>query len=97
MRMIVAVFALAGLAGCVTTATKVATDVQEVDKPVPIVCTIEWPTAPRAYVELVQLTGDKLKDLVLIERAKEAELEERIAYELKLEAAARKCVDGKPP
>lgn len=80
------------LASCAVGAQTVATDVQVVEKPVPVVCRLDWPPAPRPHVALVQLTGDPKKDLVLIERAKEAELEERIAYEGKLEAAARACL-----
>lgn len=82
----------AALAGCATTATTVATDVQVVEKPVPVPCTFEWPKAPTAHVRDVQLTGDLKKDLVLIERAKEAELDERRAYELQFEAAAKACL-----
>jgi hypothetical protein len=44
----------------------------------------------------VQLTGNPNVDAVLIERAKEAELEERIAYEALLEAAASACVQTAP-
>lgn len=92
MRSLAIVAAVALLAGC--PAATVATDVQIVDKPVPIACTITWPEKPRPHVALVQLTGNLLVDLVLIWRAAEAELEERIAYEAKLEAAAQKCVGG---
>lgn len=91
----IALISAALLAGCETNPTKVVTDVQVVEKPVPVHCKIAWPTQPTSHVSLVQLTGDSLKDLVMIERAKEAELEERIAYEAKLEAAAQACVDGK--
>lgn len=85
-----------GVAGCVTTGARtVATDVQVVEKPVPVPCDIKWPDKPIPHVELVQLTGDAKKDLVLIERAMEAELESRIAYEKLLEAAAKACTD--PP
>lgn len=91
MRILI-VLAAISLAGC-TAATTVATDVRVVEKPVPVRCAIDWPAAPVAHVAVVQLTGDAMKDLVLIERAKEAELEARIAYEGKLEAAARACVD----
>jgi hypothetical protein len=97
MRTILAAIAAALLlAGCgITGATKVATDVQVVQKPVSVGCTIAWPDKPIAYVEQVQLTGILLVDLVNIERAKEAELEARIAYEAKLEAAAKAC--SSPP
>ena len=91
MRLLAAL-AVLFLAGC-TSATKVVTDVRVVEKPVPVRCTIDWPARPVPHVALVQLTGDPMKDLVLIERAKEAELGERIAYEVKLDAAARACVD----
>lgn len=98
MRIAIATAALALLAGCGTTgATKVATDVQTLDKPVSVGCTIEWPKAPVNHVANVQLTGNDAVDLPLIWRAAEAELEERIAYELKLEAAARGCVKNPPP
>ncbi len=83
------------LAGCVTTATKVVTDVQVVEKPVLVPCKITWPAKPAAYVALVQLTGRPLDDLVIVWRAAEAELEARIAYEKQLEAAARACVETK--
>lgn len=70
----------------------VATDVKVLEKPVPIACTIEWPAKPTPHVANVQLTGRLLEDMVAIWRAAEAELEERIAYEQKLEAAMKKCV-----
>lgn len=91
-------FAISGaavvlLAGCATEATTVATDVQTVPKPIPVPCKFEWPARPTPYVAIVQLTGDPKQDLVPVERAKEAELEERIAYEVKFEAAAKACTD----
>lgn len=89
------VLSLVLLAGCGTQAHTVAVDVQTLDKPVSVGCTIVWPPKPVPHVANVQLTGNALVDLVLIERAKEAELEERIAYEKKLEAAAQAC--AKPP
>lgn len=85
------------LVGCATGAHTVATDVQIVEKPVPVPCEFKWPDKPIAYVALVQLTGDDKKDLVLIERAMEAELEARIAYEKLLEAAALACSKARPP
>ena len=78
------------LAGCGTTAQTVATDVQVVDRPVPVPCKIKLPEKPVPYVSQVQLTGTT-QDLVLIWRAAEAELESRIGYERELEAAARAC------
>lgn len=92
MRFFILTLGLALLTGC-ETATTVATDVKVVEKPVPVRCAIDWPAVPRPHVALVQLTGEVQKDLVLIERAKEAELEERIAYEAKLEAAVKACID----
>lgn len=94
MRLLaLALVLLAG--GCsFTRPTMVATDVKVVEKPVPVRCRIDWPVRPQPHVANVQLTGEPKVDAVLIERAKEAELEERIAYELKLEAAARGCLDG---
>lgn len=91
------VLALASaLAGCGMFGPKaqtVATDLATIDKPVLTRCTIDWPALPVPHVANVQLSGDELADLVLIWRAAEAELEERIAYERQLEAAARKCVE----
>lgn len=80
------------LAGCAE--PLVATDVQTLDKPVATKCQIKWPAAPTQHVGNVQLTGNRHLDALLVWRATEAELEERRAYELKLEAAARACVDG---
>lgn len=86
------------LAGCITLGgTKVATDVQVVEKPVSVGCTIDWPAPPVPHVANVQLTGEARRDLVLIERAMEAELEERIAYEEKLKAAAKACAQDPAP
>jgi hypothetical protein len=85
------------LGGCATGAHTVATDVKVIEKPVPVPCKFEWPQKPVPHVELVQLTGDIRQDLVLIERAKEAELEERIAYEIKFEAAAQACSEPPKP
>jgi hypothetical protein len=81
---------LVTLAAC-SSSPIVATDVQVVEKPIPVPCLIKWPEKPVPHVANVQLTGEPLLDLVLIWRAAEAELEERIAYELKLEAAMQAC------
>lgn len=84
------------LAGCATPAAQmVATDVQTIEKPVAVPCKFKWPDKPVPHVALVQLTGNPMVDLVLIWRAAEAELGERIAYETLFEAAAKACV--KPP
>jgi hypothetical protein len=88
------------LAGCVTTGPHtVGVDVQVVEKPVPVPCRIKMPARPTPHVELVQLAGDPLGDLVRIWRAAEAELEARIAYEKQIEAAAQACVEERvrPP
>lgn len=79
------------LFGCAGQPTVVATDVQVLEKPIPVPCKFDLPVRPVPHVALVQLTGDRKVDLVAIERAKEAELEERIAYERLLEAAVAKC------
>lgn len=95
MRILLLACCLA-LAGCVTTGARtVATDVQVVEKPVPVPCKFTWPDRPIAYVEMVQLSGNLEKDLVLVERAMEAELEARIAYEKLFEAAAEACTKPK--
>lgn len=97
-NIIPVILIVAALAGCATGAHTVATDVQVIEKPVKVPCTIDWPQKPTAYVSLVQLSGDEQRDLPLLWRAAEAELEERIAYEAKLEAAALACVaPGRPP
>jgi hypothetical protein len=83
---------VAALAGCAAEPTLVATDVKVVEKPVPVPCKVEIPAPPMAHVALVQLSGVPMVDLVPIWRAAEAELEERIAYEIKLEAALKACV-----
>ncbi len=82
---------IALLAGCAGQATMVATDVKVVEKPVPVPCKFDLPPKPVPHVALVQLAGVPMVDLVPIWRAAEAELEERIAYELKLEAAVTGC------
>lgn len=83
-------------AGCGTLERRVvATDVQTVQKPVTTKCTIQWPPAPTPHLANVQLTGREEVDAVLVWRAMEAEMEERIAYEKKLEAAASACAEGK--
>lgn len=84
------------LAGCAPAAHTVATDVQIVEKPVPVPCRIEWPAKPTPHVALVQPSGNRAVDALLVWRAAEAELEERIAYEAKLEAAATRCMEGAP-
>lgn len=91
MRTVLLLASLLALAGCET--APVATDVQVVEKVVKVRCTIDWPKEPIPHVALVQLTGEALRDLVLVVRAMEAELEERLAYEKKLYAAAKACVD----
>lgn len=98
MRRLIALCAAVLLAGCGTPgAQTVAVDVKTADKPVSVGCLIEWPKPPIPYVALVQLTGDPKRDLVAIERAKEAELEAHRAYRIKLEAAARACVKNPAP
>jgi outer membrane biogenesis lipoprotein LolB len=93
-----ALLACAFLAGCAAPAPHtVGVDVQVVEKIVPVPCRIALPAKPTPHVALVQLTGKPLEDLVRIWRAAEAELEERRAYEIKLEAAAQACDEGKPP
>jgi len=84
--------AAALLAGCAAQPTLVATDVKVIGKPVPVPCKIEMPARPVPHVSLVQLSGVPMVDLVPIWRAVEAELGERIAYEIKLEAALKACV-----
>jgi len=97
MRAMLILAAALLLAGCVTTgAHTVAVDVQTIDRPVPVPCTITWPAKPVAHVDNVQLSGDNLADLVRLWRAAEAELEERIAYERLLEAAMQACTRGDP-
>ncbi len=90
---LLALLAIVFLPGCSTGAHTVATDVATLERPVAAPCRIAWPARPAPYVALVQLTGKPLVDLVLVWRAAEAELEERIAYEGQLEAAARACVE----
>lgn len=82
------------LAGCATepAAPVVVTEVVTVDRPVPVPCRIEWPARPTPHVALVPLTGNRHLDALLVWRAAEAELEERRAYEARLEAAARGCM-----
>jgi hypothetical protein len=75
------------LQGCATPPT----DVQTVPVPVVERCKADRVERPTWAVDGVQLTANPKLDLVLIERAKEAELEQRIAYESKLEAAVDKC------
>lgn len=83
------------LAGCAGGAQTVATDVQVVEKPVPIACRIDWPPSPTPYVAMVQLSGNQNADLVLIWRAAEAELEALLAYRGELDAAAKACIEPK--
>lgn len=85
------------LAGCASPQPRtVVTAVQTADKPVATKCTIKWPPLPTPHVMYVQRTGDAYKDAVLVWRAMEAEMEERIAYQAKLEAAASACLEGGP-
>jgi hypothetical protein len=86
-----ALLAAVTLTGCTTGPHTVATEVVTVEKIVPVPCKIQWPAKPVPHVANLQLTGRILTDLVLIWRAAEAELEERRAYELKLEAAMKEC------
>jgi hypothetical protein len=81
------VLLILALQGCATRPT----DVQMVPVPVLERCKAERVERPTWAVDSVQLTANPRLDLVLIERAKEAELEQRIAYESKLEAAVDKC------
>jgi hypothetical protein len=93
-----ALAALAAAAGCASPGPHtVATDVQMLERPVPVYCRIQWPDRPTAHVELVQLTGRPLEDLLRIWRAAEAELEERRAYGLRLEAAVAACMEPAAP
>lgn len=96
MRRAAILVAAFALAGCVTTgAHTVAVDVQPVDKPVPVGCRIDWPKLPTPHVANLQLSGDDRVDLPRIWRAAEAELEELRAYRLRLDAAAKACVEAR--
>ncbi len=76
------------LQGC---ATPVAIDTKVVRVPTVVPCEVVWPEKPRAYVDEVEETGETMKDALALVRAAIAEIEERIAYEIKLEAALRAC------
>lgn len=94
-RLLIPALMMALIAGCSTGAQTVATDVQVVEKPVPVACRIDWPASPTPYVAMVQLSGNQNADLVLIWRAAEAELEALLAYRGELDAAAKACVEPK--
>jgi len=74
--------------GC---ASKVVTETVVVEKPVPVLCEAPDVLEPVWALDTVQLTGDAAVDLVLLWRAAEAEIEQRIAYELALRAALQVC------
>lgn len=82
--------ALAMLSGCAST---VPATVTTMDKPVTVPCRIKWPKPPTPHVANFQPSGNAHVDALLIERAKEAELEEHRAYLVALEAAAINCLE----
>lgn len=91
MRLALTAGAALLAAGCAATGPQVVTDLQVIERPVPVPCEIRWPQKPAPYVAQVQLTGRPATDLVLIWRAAEAEIEARRAYEAQLEAALLAC------
>jgi hypothetical protein len=66
-------------------------DVQPVQVPLVEKCEAPAVLKPTWALDTVQLTGNRDLDMVLIYRAMEAEIEQRIGYELALEAAVRIC------
>lgn len=84
-----ALWLVTGLMGCAT--QPVAVDPVVIERPVPVPCAAPAVPEPAWPVDSVQLTGHPETDLVLVERAKESEIELRRAYELKLKAALDGC------
>ena len=81
-----------GMAGCATLDDPVGVITHQiVTKKVSEPCRFPATAPPTEYVQDVQLTGNLATDALLIFRAMESELEERIAYEDVLEASLLAC------
>jgi hypothetical protein len=88
-RLILAV-ALLLIAGCTTTAPlPPAPVVQEVNIPVVVPCKIDVPSPLRYSVDSLPIGADIWTQM----KALRAERQERITYEIQLEAAAKACAD----
>jgi hypothetical protein len=86
MKSVFSAFALAGLlAGCESAPPIVETVI--VEKPVPVPCRIPPIARPPFAVDRVSAADD----MVTINRALRAELEQRRGYEIKLEAGVKAC------
>jgi len=92
VRILLTIVLILGTASCAH--ERVVVDPKVIEVPVPVACTVKLPPKPQTYVDKVVLTGDKRQDAVAVFRAMEAELEARIAYEIKLYAVALKCTGG---
>lgn len=90
---IYAVAACIFMQACSTAPQSYPPEVVVVEKPVPVPCRIQQPKRATPRVALVQLTGNRHVDALIVWRAAEAELEERIAYEGQLEAAIAACIE----
>ena len=86
IRIIPLLALIALLAGC-ETAPRVVTETVIVEKPVPVPCRIPPIEQPRFAVNHVSPADD----MVTINRALRAEIEQRRGYELRLEAGVKAC------
>ena len=84
--ILLAVAAVVLLAGC-ETAPRVVTETVIVEKPAPVPCRIPPIALPRFAVDHVSPADD----MVTINRAMRAEIEQRRGYEIKLEAGVKAC------
>lgn len=78
------------LSGCVCNPERVVTVPQEVEVPVPVRCSVKFPTPPKKLV--VEALGPSVRDRVV---ALIQENDDYRAYSKELEAALASCADNK--
>ena len=92
MKTLYSLILVFSIAGCATLDDPIGVITHQIEtKLVSTACRFPTTPTPREYVQEVQLTGNLATDALLIFRAMESELEERIAYEEVLEASLLAC------
>ena len=84
---VVGFLVISQLAGCGLLEPKIVIDTVTIEKPVPVPCRIQPIAVPAWTVD----RASPADDMVTLNRAIRAELEQRRAYELLLEAGVKAC------
>ncbi len=86
-RLLSLALCLAAAAGCA--GQKPIIETRVIEKPVPVPCKVEMPAECRGAYAVDRVSA--ADDMVTINRAIRAEIEERAACQVKLQAAIRAC------